>query len=315
LCRRILPVFIFGSQIIVFAGSGNQTDWSGGIAAWGPVIEWTDQFFIESHVNWDSMPGSIALPHQPIIARIIAADFDGATSVYSEDIDGDGDMDVLGAGNYSPLTWWENADGSGINWIEHIIGGYAVCVYSDDFDNDGDMDVLSAAELADEITWWENADGSGTSWIAHIISDDFDVALSVYSKDLDNDGDIDVLGAASSASGGVITWWENDDGLGTSWTEHVIDGDFDGANYVYSEDIDGDGNMDILGTATWEFITWWENPIDSGTLEWIELSVGTSVVLTVYTRRTWTVTEIWMFSVDTVLVLADLSDGGRTLIA
>jgi len=39
-------------------------------------------------------------------------EFYDANSVYSGDIDGDGNMDVLGAGG-SDITWWENIDGSG----------------------------------------------------------------------------------------------------------------------------------------------------------------------------------------------------------
>ncbi|NQU05250.1 MAG: choice-of-anchor D domain-containing protein, partial [Calditrichaeota bacterium] len=53
-------------------------------------------------------------------------------------------------------------------------------------------------------------------------------------------------------------------GIGVSgeieWTEHVIEGDFSGAVSVYAEDIDGDGDMDVLGAAiNADDITWWEN--------------------------------------------------------
>ena len=55
---------------------------------------------------------------------------------------------------------------------------------------------------------------------------------------------MDVLGAATDADD--ITWWENIDGTGTSWIEHTVDGDFGWAYSVYSEDINGDGCMDVL---------------------------------------------------------------------
>jgi hypothetical protein len=74
-------------------------------------------------------------------------------------VDGDGDMDVLGAadrvGNY--ITWWEN-DGGEI-FIEHPIAGsfYGTnSVYAEDVDSDGDIDVLGASDVLDAITWWEN---------------------------------------------------------------------------------------------------------------------------------------------------------------
>ncbi len=209
------------------------------------------------------------------IRHTINGDFDGANSVYSEDIDCDGDMDILGAAQYADdITWWENIDGSGTSWDEHMVDGDfdgARSVYSEDIDGDGDMDVLGAALFADDITWWENIDGSGTSWIRHTINGDFDEAGSVYSEDIDGDGDFDVLGAAQNADD--ITWWENIDGSGTTWDEHTVDGDFDGARSVYSEDIDGDGDMDVLGAAVFDDdITWWENIDGSGT-SWNEHTV------------------------------------------
>jgi hypothetical protein len=125
------------------------------------------------------------------------------------------------------------------------------------------MDVLGAAHNADDITWWENMDGSGTNWMEHTVDGDFDFAISVYSADINGDGYMDVLGAAMHADD--ITWWENVDGSGTSWTEHTVDGDFDGARSVHSADVNGDGYMDVLGAAFTPIInryagdiTWWD---------------------------------------------------------
>ena len=121
----------------------------------------------------------------------------------------------------------------------------AQSVYSADVDGDGDLDILGAAHNADDITWWENTAGDGTAWTEHVIDGNFDAAYSVYSADVDGDGDLDVLGAAHNADD--ITWWENTAGDGTAWTEHTIDGSFDGAYSVYSADVDGDGDLDVLG--------------------------------------------------------------------
>jgi hypothetical protein len=130
------------------------------------------------------------------------------------------------------------------------------------------MDVLGAAYLDDDITWWENDDGSGTSWTEHTVDGYFNAATSVYAQDVDGDGDMDVLGSAYAVHD--ITWWENDDGSGTSWTEHTVDGDFNGAYSVYAQDVDGDGYMDVLGAAkTGDDITWWDatNFASEGCLE------------------------------------------------
>jgi len=67
-----------------------------------------------------------------------------------------------------------------------------------------------------------------------------------------------VLGAAFTADD--IAWWENTAGDGTVWTEHTVDGDFDGAASVYAADVDGDGDLDVLGAAqNADDIAWWEN--------------------------------------------------------
>ena len=75
---------------------------------------------------------------------------------------------------------------------------------------------------------------------------------------MDGDGDLDVLGAASDAND--ITWWENTAGDGSAWTEHIVDGSYNGAFSVYAADVDGDGDTDVLGAAQGaNNITWWEN--------------------------------------------------------
>ena len=196
------------------------------------------------------------------VEHTVDTSFDGARSVYAEDVDGDGDIDILGAANgANDITWWENTTGDGTVWTEHSVDTSfddPYSVYAADVDGDGDMDVLGAAFGADDITWWENTTGDGTVWTEHTVDGNFDGAISVHAADVDGDGDVDVLGTAWAAND--ITWWENTTGDGTVWTEHVVDGDFDGAWWIYAADIDGDRDMDVLGAARGaNDITWWEN--------------------------------------------------------
>ncbi len=200
--------------------------------------------------------------------------FGFAQSVFAADVDGDGDLDVLGTGtDVQDVTWWENTTGDGMVWTEHTVSGSfeGASVYAADVDGDGDMDVLGAAREDDQIKWWRNVTGDGTVWSEHTVDDFFNGAHAVYAADVDGDGDIDVLGAADQADN--ITWWANAMGDGTVWIKHAVHGNFDSAKSVYGADVDGDGDIDILGAAEHDDdMTWWENTAGDGT-DWIEHTV------------------------------------------
>jgi hypothetical protein len=184
-------------------------------------------------------------------------------SVHAADVDGDGDLDVLGTAEYgNELAWWENSPSgdpppsSPINWTKHPISedlGWPRDVYAIDLDGDGDTDILSAAGSDDDITWWEN-DGS-ESFSEHIIADSFYGASSVFALDVDGDGDVDVLGAARTADD--VAWWRNDGN--ENFTQNVFTDTLDGAWAVHAADVDGDLDVDVLGAGYHgHAIVWWE---------------------------------------------------------
>ena len=133
-------------------------------------------------------------------------------SVYSSDLDGDGDMDIISSFDvYDKIVWYENLDGLGTFGSQRIIfnQGYwsspATSVYSEDLDGDGDIDIISSSENDNTIVWYENTDGLGNFSEQQIINENVENPKSVYAIDMDNDGDIDVL----SASDEKIAWYEN----------------------------------------------------------------------------------------------------------
>ncbi len=194
---------------------------------------------------------------QPSFTKhIIDDNFVGAYTAIATDIDGDGNIDILGgAQRSSVVAWWRN-DGRQ-NFTKYIIDphfSYVWCIKAADLDSDGDIDVVGASCGNGELAWWEN-DGD-ENFTKHFVDDNFETAESVYAIDVDDDGDMDVVGAATYPAD--IAWYENDGNQ--NFTKHIIDDNFISAHAMYADDVDGDGDVDVLGAATNQRnIVWWEN--------------------------------------------------------
>jgi len=148
-----------------------------------------------------------------------------------------------------------------------------------DLDNDGDLDVVGAVVDTDEVNWFKNTGGDPIVWEKHIITDSFDKSHDTAVSDIDGDGDLDVVGAGwSNTNSGIILWTNNGDDPIT-WTEHDVASDFIQALTVRTADVDGDGDLDILGTATVNLnqVAWWRN--DGGDpLTWTKHIIAESFV-------------------------------------
>ncbi len=175
------------------------------------------------------------------------------------DLEDDADLDIL-------ISWADNIylcenDGAGNFLCYPFFGAPDVeRIYAIDLDNDGDTDVLDA-ERNGCITWWENQGNMVFDRHHCGIGIDFLGAYGVHAGDIDNDGDIDVLGSSASPDFGKVAWFENDGDQ--NFIMHTIDGDFDNGRDVYAIDVDNDGDLDVLGSATaGNQMTWWENDLN-----------------------------------------------------
>ncbi len=249
----------FGSQQIIttnadYAGSVYATDIDG-----DKDMDVLSASLNDSKIAWyENIDGQGNFGSQQIITTIA----DGAFSVYTAHIDGDGDMDVLSASfNDGKIAWYENTDGQGNFGSQQIIAtnvAGARPVYAIDIDGDGDMDVLSASYYNDEIAWYENIDGQGNFDSQQIITTNTDGAYWVHASDIDGDGDMDVLSA--SVNDDKIAWYENTDGQGSFGSQQIITTNAAEAMSVYATDIDGDVDIDVLSASfDDDKIAWYEN--------------------------------------------------------
>ncbi|MEL6811284.1 MAG: T9SS type A sorting domain-containing protein [Bacteroidota bacterium] len=134
-----------------------------------------------------------------------------ATAVHAEDLDGDGDMDVLSASwGDNKIAWYENMDGQGTFSSEIIITDNALGawdLYTSDIDGDEDPDIVFTAAIGDRVGWIENTNGMGTFGPQNIITNNPDGPLAVYTTDIDNDTDMDIL--VASLGDNTVAWYEN----------------------------------------------------------------------------------------------------------
>ncbi len=190
--------------------------------------------------------------------------------VWVDDLDGDGDADVLSVtaaegviGNPGTLFWHENTNRDGSAWTSHTIDSVnlSYSVVTADVDRDGDADVVMHEGTAliaqpDFVRWYENTAGDGSAWSPHTIATP-NVTGAISAADLDLDGDVDVVARSEFLA---QSWYENLDGVGGSWSAHPIEAVLDAPIATHVADIDGDGDPEILSAAyNGDRIEWFEN--------------------------------------------------------
>lgn len=113
-----------------------------------------------------------------------------------------------------------------------------------DIDDDGDLDLFQSSN-------WLRNNGNGTwstvnTGISYVTTPD-----RAQLSDFDGDGDLDaVVGQLSIGTGNSaktqLAWFEAPSNPANNWTRHILATDINGSLSVYAEDIDQDGDDDIV---------------------------------------------------------------------
>ncbi len=243
-----------------------QTDWSGGSGQPGPVPSWGISFAGSAGASWLAVPGQLALSSSALVngvSHLLSDNQPGAFGVAAADVDGDGDVDIVGSAELSGvLTFWSNDGAVPPAFTAQIIdaaypevSGLAIA----DLDGDQDLDLVACTgAIAGRVTCYLNEGGSPVTWTPRDLETNWSQAWDIATGDVDGDGHLDVIG--TNLGQGDVVWWRNDGAQPLGWTRLAIDASFSGAHSARAGDIDGDGRADILGTGTTaNQVAWWRN--------------------------------------------------------
>lgn len=227
-------------------------------------------------------------------APIILDSVDHVLSLDHGDIDGDGDQDILFVGEHGRTYWLENEDnGSAFNFLDKRLGERGSIVTEDfdetfgaeaslgDLDGDGDEDVVVLQE--NRLEWFEN-DGNGTFGVGRVVDTVgigplFNLTgnrLAIVDFDGDNDLDLITSKVIDDVILPEIVWYENDSAGSFSAAKRT--GIDDGARRVHAEDMDGDGDIDIVAESLGEY-HWYENKLTGDADDDGEVSFADFLVL------------------------------------
>lgn len=186
------------------------------------------------------------------------------TSILAQDIDSDGDIDLLmSLTNSGRVVFLENTDGLGISWSYQTISSelsepFALSLA--DIDGDIDLDLVAVSKADSLLVWYENIDGFGNFGDEIIISDTIQKPESVYVADFDNDGDNDlIVNNFSFGDNRKLFLFQNENnGL---FFEQItpIEATGSGATVVTGGDLDGDNLLDVLFAQGGALLKWLKN--------------------------------------------------------
>jgi len=172
-------------------------------------------------------------------------------SVSFEDMDGDGDVDLVGCFTWSLVNmpwsklWFENDGQQNFYWTSFLAGSYSEIIYPIDFDLDNDKDFM-AIYMEKYIFIYEN-DGNQNFTTSQVLENTIAPFTNFTIIDFDGDNDFDII-TNSILDSGKVSWFEKNDD--NSFTEHLVSIEDDNIIDVIAKDFDFDGDIDILTASS-----------------------------------------------------------------
>ena len=196
--------------------------------------------------------------------------FDGESSVIQVvDFDGDGDVDVIGAGtqNGGEITLYENRGGKGQFITRSIMSDVgAQWVNAVDLNADGDRDLVIISN--ERLAWAQSLGPAGFGPLNYLVTEGERWVSNVATRDFDGDGDSDLVVSESFLLEGRpandLLWIENV-GAGGLLHRRVImrvdQNDQFESSSLTPADLDGDGDTDLIfaGAESPSRMGWVEN--------------------------------------------------------
>ncbi|MEX0723464.1 MAG: FG-GAP-like repeat-containing protein [Gracilimonas sp.] len=211
---------------------------------------------------------------------IVSKDVDNPDDIYSGDINGDENLDLLVVSRGEDRILWLESDGAAEpSFTEHLVSdsiSTPIDVYAADIDGDGDLDIISVSTNP-KIVWFENDGSSEPSFTAHEISVAGD-PLNLLVGDVDGDGHLDLIVSFYNSYPDKIAWYKNNGEPSPEFTQKDISISFSYPRNIFAADIDGDGDLDLLASSTLDDnLAWYEND-GSPNPEFTEHEISSSVV-------------------------------------
>ncbi len=281
--RRLVAVLLLSLVWTAASVAGDvQTDWSSGAGQPGAVTDWENSFDSATDISWLSIPGQVALSANGLTMpskHTLSTGNSGAFGIEAVDINGDGDVDIIGAAERAAeLTIWHNNGTTPPTFtVETIDTAYSGIsgVFATDLDGDLDLDLVTCTGIGlGPVKCYINDGGETPTWSIQIIDDGWGAAWEIAAADVDGDELQDVI--CTSLGLDSVVWWKNDGQTPIGWTRHTVDSNTNGAHSARVGDLNGDGHADVLGAGTiTDEVVWWESD-GQDPITWTKHVVGTS---------------------------------------